>query len=211
MATQVCETLQLKDILDAAGIMSASVHSFSKLFSVPDVDLLLSFSEDVLYLINPKDLNASVVTQWAKSNGGALINDAFAVGKSVWVLSAGKISKFNVASKDGDEFDLAAAYDELGGGSGAREATNANSVGACETNLEPKESRNNFVPTPRSRFVNPLARVAVSAEEEDQEEQDTFDDYFADFQEMFAIGESHYSVAAGFISKKVILQGDPSG
>ena len=113
MATQVCETLQLKDILDAAGIMSASVHSFSKLFSVPDVDLLLSFSEDVLYLINPKDLNASVVTQWAKSNGGALINDAFAVGKSVWVLSAGKISKFNVASKDGDEFDLAAAYGEL--------------------------------------------------------------------------------------------------
>ena len=41
------------------------------------------------------------------------------VGRSVWVLSAGKISKFDVASKDGDEFDLAAAYDELGGGTKA--------------------------------------------------------------------------------------------
>ena len=201
MATQVCETLQLKEILDAAGIMSAGgVHSFSKLFSVPDVGLLLSFSEDVLYLINPKDLNASIVMQWAKSNGGASIHDAFAIGKSVWVLSAGKISKFNVASKDCDEFDLAAAYDELGGGTKAREAS--------------KESGSNFVPTQRSRFANPLAlrtRVSPSEEEEDQELQDTFDDYFADFQEMFAIGESHYSVAAGFISKKVFLQRDPSG
>ena len=41
------------------------------------------------------------------------------VGRSVWVLSAGKISKFDVASKDGDEFDVAAAYDELGGGTEA--------------------------------------------------------------------------------------------
>ena len=61
--------------------MSAGVHSFSKLFSLPVVGLLLSFSEEVLYLINPKDLNSTVVMQWAKSNGGALIHDAFAIGR----------------------------------------------------------------------------------------------------------------------------------
>ena len=48
-----------------------------------------------------------------------------------------------------------------------------------------------------------MARAAFHAEEEDTS-GDTLEDYFADFQEMFAIGESHYSVAAGFLSKKVL-------
>ena len=52
--------------------------------------------------------------------------------------------------------------------------------------------------------MNPtiMARAAFHAEEDTS--RDTLDDYFADFQEMFAIGESHYSVAAGFLSKKVL-------
>ena len=44
----------------------------------------------------------------------------------------------------------------------------------------------------------------IAYDEDDQfQPGDTFEDYFADFQEMFSIGEAHYSVAAGFISKKV--------
>ena len=117
------------------------------------------------------------------------------VGRSVWVLSAGKISKFDVASKDGDEFDLAAAYDELGGGTEAPKAATAHTVSTSRINSGPTTG-----------FGNPAVlgtRVALDEEEDDQQQQDTFDDYFADFQEMFSIGESHYSVAAGFISKKV--------
>ena len=52
--------------------------------------------------------------------------------------------------------------------------------------------------------MNPtLLRTRVALDGEDRREQETFEDYFADFQEMFSIGESHYTVAAGFISKKV--------
>ena len=117
------------------------------------------------------------------------------VGRSVWVLSAGKISKFDVASKDGDEFDLAAAYDELGGGTEAPKAATAHTVSTSRINSGPTTGFGN------SAVLG--TRVALEEEEDDQQQQDTFDDYFADFQEMFSIGESHYSVAAGFISKKV--------
>ena len=67
---------------------------------------------------------------------------------------------------------------------------------------ESRSSRHtDFGPTPR--FVNPtLLRTRAPLDGEDQREQDTLEDYFADFQEMFSIGESHYTVAAGFISKK---------
>ena len=66
---------------------------------------------------------SSIVIPWATRNEGAVIDDAFAAGSSIWVLSAGKVSKFDVVSKEADEFDLAMAYDELGGGTKAREAS----------------------------------------------------------------------------------------
>ena len=62
MATQVCETLQLKEIFATVGI-SADEHSFSKLFRIPNVSLLFSSSEEILFLINPKDLGSKSVAQ----------------------------------------------------------------------------------------------------------------------------------------------------
>ena len=60
--------------------------------------------------------------------------------------------------------------------------------------------------------MNPtLLRTRVALDGEDRREQETLEDYFADFQEMFSIGESHYTVAAGFISKKVRKNCHPSG
>ena len=66
-----------------------------------------------------------------------------------------------------------------------------------------KEATSTFGPTPR--FATPMMLGTRIAYDEDDQFQpgDTFEDYFADFQEMFSIGEAHYSVAAGFISKKV--------
>ena len=75
-------TLQLKEIFDDQGVSEGDL-SLSKLHLVPDVGLLLSFSGEMLFLVDPEDLKASIAMQWAESREGATIQDAYAVGRQV--------------------------------------------------------------------------------------------------------------------------------
>ena len=77
---QVVATLKLKEIFDDQGVSEGDL-SFSKLHLVPDLGLLLSFSGEMLFLVDPEDLKESIATQWAESRDGATIQDAFAVGR----------------------------------------------------------------------------------------------------------------------------------
>lgn len=217
---QVQETLQLKEILmtkdKAEGVFLE--HSFSTVFYLSSMELLVSYSAEAVYLINPKNLDFIHVMRWKN----APIIDIYSVAKSIWVLSDAKVCKYTVIpdssslleEEEMTRTDLMAAYDDLGDGK-PQQATitpDCRKTVGRKTNAEKNDIRAKSVLS-KNLFVNPMvnARVAFSTPvtELDNEPsakekaEDIFEDYFSDFQDLFGIKEAHYSVAAGFLSKKV--------